>query len=194
MNSGLFQTTALAVYTLQMYGPPAERDDTAKAVAPGSRMARAAHPVATQDRVFHLLGLAWAKADPAVIAAAAKALAAEQRPDGGWRQLASLGSDAYATGEALYALNTAGHMSPADPVYAKGVKYLLSTQAADGSWHVKSRSIWLQPYFDSGFPYGTDQWISAAGTSWAVMALSATVDAPNSATREAEIASGKRRR
>jgi hypothetical protein len=26
-------------------------------------------------------------------------------------------------------------------------------------------SIWIQPYFESGFPYGTDQWISAAGTS-----------------------------
>ena len=27
-----------------------------------------------------------------------------------------------------------------------------------------------------GFPYAHDQWISAAGTSWAVMALSLTVD------------------
>ena len=193
MNSGLYQTTALAVYTLEMYGPPAEREDTAKAVARAAAWLQSAHPANTQDRAFHLLGLAWSKADPAVIAAAAKALASEQRPDGGWRQLSSLTSDAYATGEALYALNTAGRMAPADPVYARGVKYLLSTQAADGSWLVKSRSIWLQPYFDSGFPYGTDQWISAAGTSWAVMALSATVDPPNSATREAEIASGKRR-
>jgi len=61
-------------------------------------------------------------------------------------------------------------------VYAKGVKYLLRTQAGDGSWHVKSRSIWVQPYFDSGFPYGPDQWISAAGTAWATMALSLTVE------------------
>src|SRR5206468_1552884 len=111
-------------------------------------------------------GLAWSNARPSVIAAAAKALSAEQRPDGGWRQLPTLGTDAYATGEALFALNEAAHMRATDPVYAKGMKYLLDTQAADGSWHVKSRSIWLQPYFDSGFPYGTDQWISAAGTSW----------------------------
>ena len=55
---------------------------------------------------------------------------------------------------------------------SEGNRYLLRTQAADGSWHVKSRSIWLQPYFESGFPYGHDQWISAAGTAWAVMALS----------------------
>ena len=97
-----------------------------------------------------------------------------------------MGSDAYATGEALYALNVAGGMPATDPGYAKGVKYLLNTQAADGSWHVASRSIWLQPYFDSGFPYGTDQWISAAATAWSTMALSVTVDprpnalAPNS--------------
>jgi hypothetical protein len=30
----------------------------------------------------------------------------------------------------------------------------------------------LQPYFDAGFPHGFDQWISAAGTSWATLALS----------------------
>jgi hypothetical protein len=30
----------------------------------------------------------------------------------------------------------------------------------------------FQPYFDAGFPHGFDQWISAAGTSWATMALS----------------------
>jgi hypothetical protein len=110
------------------------------------------------------------------IAAAAKELAALQRADGGWGQFATLGSDAYATGEALYALGAAGRMSSDDPVYAKGVKYLLRTQADDGSWHVQSRSIWLQPYFESGFPYGTDQWISAAGTAWATMALSLTAD------------------
>ena len=49
--------------------------------------------------------------------------------------------------------------------------YLLRTQASDGSWHVRSRAIWLQPYFDSGFPYGQDQFISTAGTAWATLAL-----------------------
>jgi len=47
-----------------------------------------------------------------------------------------------------------------------------TTQANDGSWHVKSRSIWLQPYLETGFPYGQDQFISTAGTAWASMALS----------------------
>jgi len=36
---------------------------------------------------------------------------------------------------------------------------------------VRSRAIPFQPYFEGGFPHGPDQWISAAATNWAVMAL-----------------------
>ena len=192
MNSGVYQATALAIYTLKTYGPPAEKTDTEKALARAAAWLEAAKPVATQDRAFHLMGLAWSNAKPVSINAAAKALAASQRPDGGWSQLPSMGSDSYATGQALYALNAAGRVPTTDPVYAKGVTYLLKTQAADGSWHVKSRSIWLQPYFESGFPYGHDQWISAAGTSWATMALSLTVDPRlRTSERETQVASNK---
>lgn len=176
MNSGVYQTTALAVYTLKTYGPPAESADTEKALARAAAWLENARPRNTQDLAYRLLGLAWSNARPASITAAANALAAAQRSDGGWSQFATLPSDAYATGEALYALNTAGGVSVKDPAYTKGVKYLLGAQAADGSWHVKTRSIWLQPYFDSGFPYGPDQWISAAGTAWASIALSLTSD------------------
>ena len=50
--------------------------------------------------------------------------------------------------------------------------FLLKTQLADGSWYVHSRrAIPLQPYFESDFPHGHDQWISAAATSWATTAL-----------------------
>ncbi len=34
----------------------------------------------------------------------------------------------------------------------------------------------IQPYFESGFPLGHDQWISQAGTAWAVMGLALTAD------------------
>ncbi len=50
----------------------------------------------------------------------------------------------------------------------------LRTQREDGSWHVKSRAMKIQPYFESGFPYEHDQWISHAATAWATMALTAT--------------------
>ena len=93
-----------------------------------------------------------------------------QKPDGGWNQLDQLASDAYATGVALYALAQSG-MSPQDPVYRRGVDYLLSTQLSDGSWHVRSRAPKLQPYFQSGFPHDHDQWISSAATAFAAAAL-----------------------
>jgi hypothetical protein len=107
-----------------------------------------------------------------------------QQPDGGWSQLPTTGSDAYATGQVLFALSVAGKMSASDPVYRKGVDFLLNTQAADGTWRVKSRSIWLQPYFESGFPYGQDQFISTAGTAWASMALSVAAPRPRTSQQQ----------
>jgi hypothetical protein len=178
MASGTHMITALAAYALRTYGPPAEKAETDQALARAAAWLETAKPADTQDRAFRLMGLGWSNAKPSIIAAAAKELASMQRADGGWGQFATLPTDAYATGQSLYALNVSGRMSTNDPVYAKGVKYLLNTQAPDGSWLVRSRSIWLQPYFESGFPYGTDQWISAAGTAWASMSLSLTVEPP----------------
>lgn len=171
-----FIATAMGARALADYAPATELADTSKRLERAARWLEAAVPSSTQERTFQLLGLAWAKADPLAIKRAAAALAATQRHDGGWSQLPTMGSDAYATGEALYALHLAGKMDPADEVYRKGVKYLLRAQASDGSWHVKTRSLPFQPYFESGFPYGEDQWISAAGTSWAAMALAFTVE------------------
>src|SRR3954464_10920244 len=81
-------------------------------------------------------------------------------------------SDAYATGQALTALIEAGQIKPGDDAYNRGAAFLLRTQRPDGSWLVRTRSFPFQPYKESGFPHGKDQWISAAGTSWAVWALS----------------------
>jgi hypothetical protein len=62
-------------------------------------------------------------------------------------------------------------MPVSDPVYQRGVKWLLGNQQQDGSWYVPTRALGFQPWFDSGFPHAHDQWISAAGTNWAAMAL-----------------------
>ena len=63
-------------------------------------------------------------------------------------------------------------MTSSDPVYRRGVDFILRTQQEDGTWHVVSRSFGFQPYFQSGFPYEHDQWISQAGTAMAVLGLS----------------------
>ena len=176
LSSDDFITTALTVNALKVYSPEAERADTKKRLALAARWLEAGVPLNSQERAFHLLGLKWAGGNDGVIERAMKLLAATQRPDGGFPQLPTMGSDAYATGQALYALHLAGGMETSNAVYQKGVRYLLRTQAADGSWHVKTRALPLQPYFESGFPYGQDQWISAADTSWASMALALSVE------------------
>jgi len=80
-------------------------------------------------------------------------------------------SNAYATGQALVALRESGITAPADQQYQRGVRYLVRSQMEDGSWLVKTRSPSFQPYFESDFPHGYDQFISAAASNWAVMAL-----------------------
>jgi ankyrin repeat protein len=178
MNSGDLQTSALAIYSLKTFAPAAEREETQMALTRAAAWLNQTRPSTTQERAFQLMGLVWAKAAPVSIEQAAAALAVTQREDGGWSQLAGMGSDAYATGQALYALHASGRVAAGDVIYQKGVSYLLRAQAPDGSWHVKTRSIWTQPYFDAGFPYGQEQFISAAGTGWASLALSVAVEAP----------------
>jgi len=87
-----------------------------------------------------------------------------------WGQTDNLPSDAYATGEALWALHESG-MPATDAAYRRGVNYLLGTQHEGGTWHVVTRALAFQPYFQSGFPYDHDQWISQAGTAMATIAL-----------------------
>jgi hypothetical protein len=99
-------------------------------------------------------------------------LIAAQRSDGGWSQTPSLATDAYATGQALMALQESGAVKPSDAACERASQFLLKTQLADGSWYVRSRAVPLQPYFESDFPHGHDQWISAAATAWATRSLS----------------------
>ena len=49
--------------------------------------------------------------------------------------------------------------------------YLLRTQLEEGTWFVRSRAFGFQPYFESGFPHGPNQFISASATAWAAIAL-----------------------
>jgi ankyrin repeat protein len=171
-----YSATALSLRSLQLYGMPGRKREFDQRVARARAWLLAQSPRATEDRAFHLLGLGWSGAERASRRTAAVALAAEQRTDGGWAQLEWLpASDAYATGQALMALHQAGGMPVSDPVYRRGVEYLLRTRLEDGSWHVRTRAMGFQPYFESGFPHGPDQWISAAATAWSAMALALTV-------------------
>ncbi len=167
--------TAISMRALQLYAPKADKAAYDQAVQLAAAWIAKAQPRNNDDRGWKALGLAWAGRDKAAAQAALKELLKAQKPDGGWADLDTMASGAYATGKALVALNGAG-VPVSDPAYQRGVKYLLGTQQEDGSWYVKSRALGFQPYFDAGFPHGYDQWVSAAGTSWASMAL--TLAAP----------------
>jgi ankyrin repeat protein len=172
-SSSLFMTTATAVRAIRSYMPQELREERNAVVARAREWLAASRPVSTEDASFRLMGLVWAGASMDQVAAATRDLLAMQKPNGGWPQLAGYEPDAYSTGEALVALDEAGHQ--AVPPFERGLKFLLSSQATDGTWHVRTRMISpadVSPkYFATGFPYGKDEFLSYAGSCWAVMAL-----------------------
>lgn len=135
-------------------------------------------PEDTEDRMsrlraLHLLG------ETKEAGREVKVLLSEQREDGGWAQLPKMKSDAYATGTVLAALHQAGGMSVTNEVYQRGVGFLLKDQREDGSWFVESRSKPFQTYYESGYPHGTNQFISISAGSWATTALALTLPETN---------------
>jgi len=168
--------TALGVRALQRYAPGGLKDEVAKIVHRARNWLLSIQPRGTEEKSYQLQGLGWTDTDKGEIAKRVAALVAEQRPDGGWAQLPTLSSDAYATGQALVALNQFGSIPTSSMTYRNGIKFLLRTQFEDGSWLVVSRARGTQPYLESGFPHGTNQFISAAGTAWATSALLLSLD------------------
>jgi len=169
-----FTFTALAVRGLSVFGPKGRARELEERIRRARAWLLQAKPQETEEKAFHLLGLNWASAERRAVQEAADRLLREQRDDGGWGQLATLKSDAYATGEVLSALHEGAGLSVKEVAYRRGVDYLLRTQLADGSWYVPSRSFPLQPYFETGFPHERSQFISVSATSWAIMALALT--------------------
>ena len=172
---GAVTATATALHAIQLYGHPSLAADTKDRVNRARAWLASNFGRDTEERTTRLLGLSWAGADRVQIDKAARDLKAGQQPDGGWSSIDGLRSEAYSTGEALVALHTAAGVPVADPRWQRGLQFLLSTQEADGSWHVVSRlhppAPVSPPYIETGYPYGHDQFISSMGASWAVRAL-----------------------
>jgi squalene cyclase len=183
IQDGDISRTALAIRALSVYGIPARKAELSGRIHSAVAWLVAQQPHSTEERIMQLLGLAWAGANRPLREARTRELKALQRSDGGWGQTPNLVSDAYATGQVLYALHELGQPA-SDPGIQRGIAFLLRTQAEDGTWHVMSRAMKIQPYFESGFPYEHDQWISQSGTAWAAMALAVT-EVPSTSVRSA---------
>jgi squalene-hopene/tetraprenyl-beta-curcumene cyclase len=87
------------------------------------------------DVNYALMGLAAAgvKSSESSSMKLQRNLLARQNDDGGWG-LDGKKSDAFATGQTLYALKLAG-MTDRDAAIERGMRWLVGRQKADGSWH-----------------------------------------------------------
>jgi ankyrin repeat protein len=169
--------TALASRALTLFGPEGRSQEIEEKLRRARNWLEAVAPSSNEERAMRLLGLGWTGASDRSIREAAEDLSHRQRPDGGWAQIATLESDAYATGQALVSLQQMGGLSVDSEVYRSGVRFLLETQWEDGSWLVETRRRGPGiPYFDAGFPHKMHQFISFAGTAWATMALCLTIE------------------
>lgn len=172
LESGDIHLTAMAIRCIELYASPAKKQRVDQLVTRTRSWLENTLTDQQQELVFQLLGLQWCGSTVNHKTEIAEKLKAMQNDDGGWSQLPTLKSDAYATGQTLYALYESGTAKPEDAIYQKGLNYLLKTQDQKGAWVVATRSFPIQPLVNSDFPpYDRNQFISAAATNWSVMAL-----------------------
>jgi hypothetical protein len=169
---GPFSTTAVVLRAIKLYPIPGRREEFQDRIARARRWLLSAEAASQEERSMQLIALADASASASERAPFVKTLKAAQNADGSWSLLPGIPGEAYATGEALYALHIAGEISAADASYQRGVRWLLRNQLADGSWFMRTRAVPVQPHtFESGFPHGWHQFASDGASSWAAMAL-----------------------
>jgi squalene-hopene/tetraprenyl-beta-curcumene cyclase len=118
----------------------------------------------TQAAALRLLVALQARRRREDLRAGIDGLLARQNPDGGWGQLRTLPSDAYATGQALYVLGLAG-VDRHRPEIRRGVSFLVMNQREDGSWPMTSRA------HPGAKPYTNPVPIGHFGSCWAVIGL-----------------------
>ena len=182
-ESAPLTTSAVALRSIKLYPIPGRREEFRERVDRAKRWLLSAKAFSTEERSMQLNALADVGASRSERAPFVKTLKAAQNQDGSWSQLPSVRPDAYATGEALYALHVSGSVPANDPVYQKGVQWLLRNQLADGSWFAPTRAVPVQPHTFESFPNGWHQFVSDAASCWATMALLFTLpDKPRSSS------------
>ncbi len=157
--------TALA--TLAVLPATAAGDDTAKAVRDKGVQWLAETKTDDDPQSIAMRLVLWKRLDrpaeewqPLV-----RRIRQRQNADGGWSQTRDMASDAWATGQALYALAHAG-IKPDEPVIRRAHAFLIQTQRDDGSWPMTSRPVTLGGKGSSSLIP-----ITGAGSVWAVLGL-----------------------
>lgn len=118
----------------------------------------------TQAEVMRLLAAVWSGKRAKATSDQLKPLLGRQNSDGGWSSAAGLPSDAFGTGQAVYALRLAGMETNREPI-RRGVEYLVRTQREDGSWLMTPRAN------PGATPFKNPSPIIHIGSAWATLAL-----------------------
>jgi hypothetical protein len=153
--------------TLAVLPAAASGDDSAKAVRDKAirwlaetRTDDDPQSIALRLVLWNRLGRPPEEAQPLV-----QRIEERQNEDGGWSQTKDMASDAWATGQALYALAHAGVKSD-EPVITRAHAFLIKTQRTDGSWPMTSR-----PVKPGGEGSKSLIPITGAGGAWAVLGM-----------------------
>ena len=198
LEDTLVTATAMGIRALTAVSAPAYAKETAAAIARARRWLLNKNARSAEDRAMKLMGLTWSAGSGEDLPQRSRSVAptqekpslggreevlrqirAAQRDNGGWAQRDDMQPDPYATGLTLYALHVAG-IPATDSAYVKGVRYLMRNQYQDGSWFVRTRAFPTQPYFETGYPFGNNQFLSAAAASWSAAAIAFTLPTPQS--------------
>lgn len=127
----------------------------------------AEHPIGDDPQNVAMRLVLWQRLGrPAdELQALAKRITDRQNADGGWSQAADMPSDAWATGQALYALAHVD-IQRDNPAIQHAQAFLAKTQKEDGSWPMASR-----PIKPGGAGSTSLIPITGAGSAWAVLGL-----------------------
>lgn len=134
IDQGSLMTTANGIFALRAVSSPLEERRWHRAADRGLDWIRQAPPETTQDRAMQLLALSREGGNHRLEDRRHAELLAAQEQDGSWRETTELdGGNAYATGQALYALKLAGEpVGSAD--FTSGVRFLMEGQRITGQW------------------------------------------------------------
>jgi outer membrane protein OmpA-like peptidoglycan-associated protein len=159
IDQGSIMTTANSVTSF--HGTLQQTKDVryARAAEKGLAAIASANPQTTQDKIYLILAFSSFSAGPRrkLVEKTVAQLKKEQRDDGGWAETAAMpGSNAYATGQVLYAFKQAGESIESEE-FTKGVRFLLANQKPTGAWPSRNSQ--------SGRPS------EFAPTMWAVIGL-----------------------
>ena len=127
--------TALSIHAIKHYGWQGRKEEFAASIEHARRWLWRVAADTNEQRIFQLLGLHWAGEPAEKLTCLVESLRQEQRKDGGWAQLPTLESDAYATGEALYALAQFVKDPPTDPAWQRGCSFWRGRRMMEpGTW------------------------------------------------------------